>query len=176
VPDAETLPQPNWPISGSPPLDRVVEAVFHVVKAFKFKDGPDGASGMGRAQFTTLMALRRRSPRRLTSLAEEGRCDLSVLSRQIGALESSGLVERIRDPEDGRAFLVSLTERGSQTLDQIWSSRLANLRGHLADFEDADLDMAALILDRIAHAWGRPEPGSERQHGASPKAGPSPQD
>jgi DNA-binding MarR family transcriptional regulator len=106
----------------------------------------------------TLAALNERSPRRITSLAEDSRSDLSVLSRQIAALENSGLVTRTRDPNDGRAYLVSLTDQGHQMLAEVWAKRVAELRGNLADFSDEDLAHVVLILERIAASWdGRPK-------------------
>jgi DNA-binding MarR family transcriptional regulator len=133
-----------------------MDSAFRLVKAFKCKNTWD-AGGLTRTQLATLTALKHRSPRRITSLAEESRNDLSVLSRQIAALENWGMVERTRDPADGRAFLVSLTDHGRATLAEVWAKRIEELRGDLADFSDAELAHAAIVLDRIAASWdGRP--------------------
>jgi DNA-binding MarR family transcriptional regulator len=147
-------------------LDQLVEALVRALKAFNA--GPDAAGGgLSSPQVATLRALRNRSPRRITALAEDGRCDPSVLSRQIAALESCGLVARSRDPDDGRAFLVELTDLGRQALGRYWSARIGQLRGELDDFSDQELIRAAALLERIADAW-RPKSTASPPRAAEP--------
>jgi DNA-binding MarR family transcriptional regulator len=129
-----------------------LESAFRVVKAFKRNIAWD-AGRLTRTQLSTLAALDKRSPRRISSLAEESRSDLSVLSRQIAALEATGLVERTRDPEDGRASLVALTDQGRRALDSVWNKRISELQAALADVADADLARVTAVLERIAAYW-----------------------
>lgn len=49
---------------------------------------------------------------RLTELAQTARITKQSMSALIDHLESAGYVERIVDPDDGRAALLCLTERG----------------------------------------------------------------
>ena len=49
-------------------------------------------------------------------VAEELCLDRSVISRQVAALVQHGLVDRVGDPDDGRAELVSLTDAGQERL------------------------------------------------------------
>ena len=70
---------------------------------------------------TALFALAlvdRHGPCRVTALAEVARVDASVVSRQIAHLEKIGLVERLPDPADGRAHLVSISAEGASVLEQ----------------------------------------------------------
>ncbi len=49
---------------------------------------------------------------RVTTIAERARVTAQAIGKQIRDLEAKGYVTRKRDPEDGRAQLISLTERG----------------------------------------------------------------
>ena len=49
---------------------------------------------------------------RLTDLAESAQVTKQTASLLVAALEREGFVERLPDPEDGRARLIRLTERG----------------------------------------------------------------
>lgn len=49
---------------------------------------------------------------RLTDLAESAQVTKQTASLLVAALEREGIVERVADPDDGRARLIRLTERG----------------------------------------------------------------
>lgn len=53
---------------------------------------------------------------RQSLLAEELKVTQSALSRQVAHAEALGYVGRCPDPVDGRAFLLSLTESGTEAL------------------------------------------------------------
>jgi DNA-binding MarR family transcriptional regulator len=90
------------------------------------------------------------SPRgvRVTSLASRSRISRQAMNYLIRELEGMGYLERRRDPSDGRARLVHLTERGEaairsirasvRRLEQEWERelgprRFAQLRSALTD-------------------------------------------
>src|SRR2546427_7136586 len=49
---------------------------------------------------------------RMGELARRSRLSKQTMTTLVRLVERSGLVRRERDPEDGRAFRISLTERG----------------------------------------------------------------
>lgn len=51
---------------------------------------------------------------RLTDLADSAQVTKQTASLLVAALEREGLVERVPDPEDGRARLIRLSERGRE--------------------------------------------------------------
>ena len=51
---------------------------------------------------------------RLTDLADRSRLTKQAVGEAVVELESKGYVERVPDPEDGRAKIIRLTERGRQ--------------------------------------------------------------
>ncbi len=76
--------------------------------------------GLNSASFDVLATLRRSgepyclSPSDLlaTMMVTSG-----TMTNRIDQLEKSGLVERIRNPKDGRGFIISLTEKGFNLID-----------------------------------------------------------
>src|SRR4051795_8904193 len=59
--------------------------------------------------WTLLVPLEREGEQRCSTLAAKAGVDVSVVSRQVAALERAGYVARRPDPRDGRASLFSLT-------------------------------------------------------------------
>jgi len=72
---------------------------------------------------------------RISELATTLHNDVSTVSRQVSALVTSGLLEKSADPNDGRAWVVSLTDRGREALVRIQSSRAAWFQGLLTDWD-----------------------------------------
>jgi DNA-binding MarR family transcriptional regulator len=84
-------------------------------------------------------------------LAEHAGTDAMMTSQVVRALERAGLVERLRDPADGRSVRVTITASGRE-----------RLQGALADVEAADVAFFADVQDEAlvpllrALAGGRP--------------------
>lgn len=109
---------------------------------------------------------------RLTEIADDMGGDISVLSRQVTSLTDQGLVARVRDPHDGRAWLLRLTPAGRDRLQQVADHRLAVFRQHLAGFDEADLALCARLIESLNRAivkTARPKGGAN-----SPTATPAP--
>jgi DNA-binding MarR family transcriptional regulator len=72
----------------------------------------------------------------------------------IAVLSKEGLVERRRDPSDGRKLLVAATRKGEQLIDQVLTSREAwltrALSGLIDEREHRMLDEAVGLLNRLA--------------------------
>jgi DNA-binding MarR family transcriptional regulator len=63
-------------------------------------------------QYLVMLALWEASPRRVRDLADALYLEPATLSPLLKRLESAGLIERRRDPDDDRALAVSLTPAG----------------------------------------------------------------
>jgi len=68
--------------------------------------------GLTHPQYLVMLALWESSPRRVRDLAETLYLEPATLSPLLKRLESGGLLERRRDPDDERALAVSLTPAG----------------------------------------------------------------
>jgi DNA-binding MarR family transcriptional regulator len=111
--------------------------------------GPSGFTVLDRPAYQALAWIVDEGPLRATTLAKLVEVDLSVVSRQIKALEGVGFVHRQVDPEDARAFLVSVTEAGAQALATTREQRGEVLREVLADWPDDDRDSFVRLLGRF---------------------------
>ncbi|MCT9082680.1 MarR family winged helix-turn-helix transcriptional regulator [Streptomyces fulvoviolaceus] len=107
--------------------------------------------------YTLLGHLEERDGCRATDLAAHYALDKSTVSRQVGALERAGLIERRLDPEDHRVQVLHLTEAGRRILAQVTVSRRAAVGERLAEWPDEDLERFAGYLVRY-NAWSAPAP------------------
>jgi DNA-binding MarR family transcriptional regulator len=88
----------------------------------------------------------------------------SVISRVIAPLEQEGLVERKVDPEDRRASLLGLTERGSHRLAQVQQVLVEQLSQTLESWSDDEVEQAAAVLNRLEAALsGYEQPDAHRR-------------
>lgn len=107
--------------------------------------------------FTLLSHLEYQGGCRATDLAAHYTLDKSTISRQVGALEKAGLVERRLDPADHRVHVLHLTERGVAVLAQVTDSRRVAFRERLAGWGEGDLERFAAYLLRYNQAGGAEE-------------------
>src|SRR3712207_1972439 len=91
---------------------------------------------------------------RMTALAARTNATLPRLSHVVSRMEQRGLVERKPCPHDRRAFNVSLTEAGYQTLAAAAPGHVANVRQHVIDPLSREqlgqlADIATAMLSRL---------------------------
>ncbi|MER6566168.1 MarR family winged helix-turn-helix transcriptional regulator [Streptomyces sp. NPDC001093] len=98
--------------------------------------------------YTLLGHLEEQDGCRATDLAAHYALDKSTVSRQVAALERTGLIERRLDPKDHRVQVLHLTEAGREILAQVTRSRRAAFRERLADWPEEDLVRFAAYLER----------------------------
>jgi DNA-binding MarR family transcriptional regulator len=75
--------------------------------------------------------------------------DKSTVSRGLTQLERLGLIERVGDPEDGRARLLRLTATGAERYDAMRAQRQAQFRAILDRWDTTDLTTLARLLARL---------------------------
>lgn len=108
--------------------------------------------------YTLLGHLEERGGCRATDLAAHYALDKSTVSRQVAALERTGLIERRLDPEDHRVQVLHLTDAGRQLLLQVTDSRRAAFQERLARWPEEDLKRFADYLTRY-NSWAPPDGG-----------------
>ncbi|MET0190190.1 MAG: MarR family transcriptional regulator [Pseudonocardia sediminis] len=107
----------------------------------------------GSSGFTTMDALARTGPRRITELADAEHVSQPGMTGLIGRLATAGLVERSRDPSDGRATLVAITDAGRDYLASVHDERARLLARRVRDLTDDDraaLFGATPVLERLS--------------------------
>ncbi|MFJ8476770.1 MarR family winged helix-turn-helix transcriptional regulator [Kitasatospora sp. NPDC094011] len=111
---------------------------------------------MQQLSFTTLSVLdtlASNGPRRLTELAKTEQISQPGLTQLVTRLERDGLLERRRDPTDGRAVLIHITEEGrrvGQTRNEDRGRHLSPVIAQLTPAERQAIAAALPVLRRIA--------------------------
>jgi len=104
---------------------------------------------LDRPAYQALARIVDEGPLRATNLAKLVEVDLSVVSRQIKALEDVGFVQRQPDPADARASLVSVTEEGALAFAKTQQLRGEVLREVLTDWPEDDHEAFVRLLSRF---------------------------
>ena len=110
---------------------------------------PEGVS-IDRAGYWLLVRASERAPVRLSDLAECVELDLSTVSRQMRDLVASGLMVKVPDPHDGRASLLSLSDRGRAVLEAVSEARRDLLAEAMDDWTDEERGALAGGLSRLS--------------------------
>lgn len=113
--------------------------------------------GVNLNEFNVLAALRRSGAPYELAPAELSRTLLLTsggLTKRVDRLHRAGLVKRTPDPEDGRGLLVSLTERGNETLNQAMTAHIRNEDKALAALTPEEGDQLAGLLRTLLLSYG----------------------
>jgi len=110
------------------------------------KLGPDGIE---RAAYAILFQLIHDGPQRTSKLAEALHSEISTISRQSSALVQHGLVERLADPEDGRACLLAPTAEGMRVFEENRRQRNRWLAEVLDEWPEDERRVLNKLLDRL---------------------------
>ncbi|MYU05862.1 MarR family transcriptional regulator [Streptomyces sp. SID8366] len=104
-----------------------------------------------------LAQLDRSGPTTSSALARDAQITAQSMGATLGALQARGLVERRRDPDDGRRVVLTVTDAGRQALRDKRNARAELLAGALTGgaFTPAELERlaaAAPLLRRLAQS------------------------
>jgi len=86
---------------------------------------------------------------RASDVAQVLGLDKSTVSRGITQLETLGLIERVGDPDDGRARLLRLTATGAERYEAMRTQRQTEFRAILARWNPTDLSDLGRLLTRL---------------------------
>ncbi|MDT0202072.1 MarR family transcriptional regulator [Nocardioides sp. AE5] len=149
------------------PFDDFATSLFRFTRTLRSTQGlwVQLPGRLKRSDVTILRVLSERGECRPGFIADELGIGASAVSRQLVPLEEDRLVARRRDPEDGRAELVSLTPVGRSRLTTLRTAYISGMQAQFADWDDDQVYAAAALLDQIsdhlAPALGRPQKGSD---------------
>lgn len=96
----------------------------------------------------------KRDDLRLSDLAEQLGISVSVTSRAVEALEDEGLVGRRSDKADGRAVLLSVTDKGRLELAQRHDYVAQRFAAVLEDWQATDVQHTVDVLQRLNQGLG----------------------
>jgi DNA-binding MarR family transcriptional regulator len=121
-------------------------AITRMARRLRQEAGVD----LGPSQVASLATIERHGPLSPSELAERERIKRPTVTRIVGHLEAAGLVERVKDPEDGRGSILSATPEARTLLKNLRARKTAYLAKRLAvmDVEDRrTLERAAELLE-----------------------------
>lgn len=113
-----------------------------------------------RSTYYLLVHLVKGGPQRAGALAEAVHSDPSTISRQVAHLVRLGLVERMADPEDGRATLLTATDEGRRVFGENRRMRIERFAEMLSDWSVEDRRKFAELLGRFTTAMESSHRGS----------------
>jgi DNA-binding MarR family transcriptional regulator len=124
-------------------------ALGRLVRRLRQGDTPDLTPG----KLLTLVTVEQHGPIRVGDLAARERVAAPTMTRIVQALEASGYVQRLSDPDDGRSARIAVTARGRGQLEGMRRARTAYLAERLARLDAADMArlLAALpVLEALS--------------------------
>ena len=135
--------------------DALERSLTQVARAILRMSVPSSALTEGeridRSQYWALVRLGEApSALRLSDLASALELDLSTVSRQVKQMSDTGLVTREADPDDGRACLVGLSDKGRAVLESVRSARTEVLRNTMAGWNERQRAALAAGIERLA--------------------------
>jgi DNA-binding MarR family transcriptional regulator len=123
-------------------------AITRMARRLRQEAGTD----LGPSQLAALAAIERRGPLAPSELAAFERIKRPTATRMLTRLAAAGLVERIRDPADGRAAIVSVTPAGRALLRRLRQRKTAYLARRMRELPPEDvaaLERAAGVLEAL---------------------------
>lgn len=121
-------------------------AITRLARRLRQEAGTD----LGPSQVAALASIERHGPLSPSGLAEVERIKRPTATRILRHLEEAALVERVRDPEDGRGSIVSITAAGRTHLKRLRARKTAYLASRLDKLPAEDrrtLERAAELLE-----------------------------
>lgn len=129
--------------------DELLVAIVSLKRAFTGR-----SPGTDPGFFPVLHQLATSGPTRQGTLAEVLALDASTVSRHVRALVADGLVEPSRDPDDGRATVLTVTPAGRERLAQRLDMHRARLEAATASFTTGERAELVRLLNQLAAGLG----------------------
>ena len=114
--------------------------------------------GVTRAQWKVLFKLTRTPGLRQVELADMLDLEPITLCRILDRLEEAGLVERVRDPEDRRAWRLHVTAKAKPLVDKLQSVGAELVEQAFAGIDREDIELTRDVLTRIRENAARTGP------------------
>ena len=150
------------------------QSLTQVARAILRLEVPQSALAEGesidRAGYWLLVRVSGQDHIRLSELAESVELDPSTVSRQMRDLVACGLVRKVPDPLDGRAALLSLSDRGWAVLEAVSEARRQALAAATEGWTDEERTTLASGLLRLESGLHHHREHPAREHRVEGKA------
>lgn len=129
-------------------LGRALKGVMAAVRRLRGRESHRPGE-LSDAQYGLLFGLCEKGERPLSELAALADVSPATATQMLDGLEQAGLVHRVRSDRDRRVVLTSLTDRGRLLVEERRAQYEPRWRAALAEFSDAELRTAAVVLERL---------------------------
>jgi DNA-binding MarR family transcriptional regulator len=133
-------------------IETQVALIMRLGEASRRSTGLKPHRALDRAAYVILRLLKHDGPQNVSTLADRLNLDGSTVTRQVTALQHDGLVERHRDPNDGRGTVIEATDIGLKQVDAVQAARRALYDRVLYDWSPAERENLAATLTRLTGA------------------------
>ncbi len=143
-------------------LDRIVEGIIYLVTESRRLSKDEAARyGVTPTQLSVLKLLHEIGDLSLGTLSREIRAHNATVTGIVDRMEAAGLVERARNDEDRRVWIIRLTTQGRKVAERARISPWDTLRHALSALPGSDQEQLTRILKKVAE-----KVTSEATHGA----------
>lgn len=160
VRDASAVPADQDPADSAPAHDvgrdtaasgveRELVMMFRRARKLSLSVASEVHPDLDPASYSLLLMIDDAGSLRGMDVADRAGLDKSTVSRQIATLVGLDLLERVPDPDDGRARLVQLSEAGRSRLEAVRERRSERLREVFAQWSTSDLHELARLLGKL---------------------------
>jgi MarR family transcriptional regulator for hemolysin len=111
--------------------------------------------GVTRAQWKVLFKLTRKPGLRQVELADLLELEPITLCRIVDRLEEAGLVERVRDPEDRRAWRLHVTAQAQPLIDKLQNVGTVLVDQAFSGIDPKDIEITRRVLAQARENAGR---------------------
>jgi DNA-binding MarR family transcriptional regulator len=150
-------------VPSDPPMRRIEAALVGIVRNTTTRRAhrrwtKEAGLDIPFVAFRILSAVCASGPTRSSSLAQMLDVQHTLVSREVGRLETEGLVERTADGKDRRARLVGATPAGMNIYRRYRVTLERNIDSAVSSWSEADLAQLATLLERFSRDVSRPQP------------------
>ena len=130
-------------------IETQIAMLMRLAEASRRSTGLKPHRALDRAAYVILRHLQQDGPQNVSALADRLNLDGSTVTRQVTALQRDGLVERHRDPHDGRGTVIAPTDRGLAQVDAVRRARRTLYDKVLHEWSPAERADLARTLERL---------------------------
>ena len=106
-------------------------------------------TGLNVSDFSILEALLHKGPMPINTVGEKVLLTSGSMTAAANRLESKGLVERVRDPKDGRSFYLHLTKTGLKLIRNAYQKHSENLEKTFACLNENERKDLVRLLKKV---------------------------
>lgn len=108
--------------------------------------------GLTFSQFEVMEALLHKGPLTVNAIVEAVLSTGGNITVVVRNLEKRGYVRRSTNPEDGRSFIVDLTDEGRAVIEELFPRHMELLDEALTALSDGDIETVVGLLRKVGHA------------------------